>query len=125
VTSLVRSREKQQRLYDAWLARGKTGLPAAPPGKSKHEQGLAFDVAIPGGGSPEEWQRLGRLGKSMGLRWGGDFSRADPVHFEIPTEAKAEHAAEAAERAYEASRVRRSTLRTSGFAGARAAATAR
>ena len=104
VTSLVRSREEQQRLYDAWLARGKTGLPAAPPGKSKHEQGIAFDVAIAGGGSPEQWQRLGRLGKSMGLRWGGDFSRSDPVHFEIPTEAAAGRSADAAERAYEANR---------------------
>ena len=104
VTSLVRSREEQQRLYDAWLARGKTGLPAAPPGKSKHEQGLAFDVAIQGGGSPEQWQRLGQVGKSMGLRWGGDFSRADPVHFEIPTEAAAGRTADAAERAYEANR---------------------
>jgi lambda family phage tail tape measure protein len=104
VTSLVRSRDEQQRLYDAWLARGKTGLPAAPPGTSKHEQGLAFDVSIQGGGSPEQWQRLGQVGKSMGLRWGGDFSRADPVHFEIPTEVKADHAAEAAERAYEANR---------------------
>jgi hypothetical protein len=61
-------------------------------------------VAIEGGGSPEQWQRLGQVGKSMGLRWGGDFSRSDPVHFEIPTEAKADHAAEAAERAYEANR---------------------
>lgn len=104
VISLVRSREEQQRLYDAWLARGKTGLPAAPPGQSKHEQGLAFDVAIQGGGSPEQWQRLGQLGKSMGLRWGGDFSRADPVHFEVPTEAAAGRAAEAAERAYKANR---------------------
>jgi lambda family phage tail tape measure protein len=104
VTSLVRSREQQQRLYDAWLARAKTGLPAAPPGNSKHEQGLAFDVAIQGGGSPEQWQRLGRIGKSMGLRWGGDFARSDPVHFEIPTEAAATRAAEAAERAYEANR---------------------
>ncbi|MDG4603750.1 MAG: phage tail tape measure C-terminal domain-containing protein [Defluviicoccus sp.] len=104
VTSLIRSRDEQQRLYDAWLARGKTGLPVAPPGKSKHEQGLAFDVAVQGGGSQQQWQRLGELGKSLGMRWGGDFSRADPVHFEIPTEAQAEHAEEAARRALEANR---------------------
>ncbi|RSV15197.1 hypothetical protein CA235_09685 [Sphingomonas sp. ABOLF] len=43
VTSTTRSREKQQELYDAYLA-GKGPL-AAKPGTSNHERGQAIDIA--------------------------------------------------------------------------------
>jgi hypothetical protein len=44
VISGTRTNEKQQELYDAWIARGKTGNPVAKPGTSKHETGNAIDV---------------------------------------------------------------------------------
>jgi len=45
VTSGYRTREEQQRIYDAT-----TDGTAAAPGTSEHETGLAFDVAASGGG---------------------------------------------------------------------------
>src|SRR5438046_1562854 len=56
--------------------------PAAPPGRSKHEVGLAYDVRA-NGLTPAQIQRIGELGESIGLRWGGRFTpRPDPNHFE-------------------------------------------
>jgi hypothetical protein len=44
VNSAFRDSEKQKELYDAWIARGKTGMPVAPPGRSSHETGQAVDI---------------------------------------------------------------------------------
>jgi len=44
ITSGVRDREKQQRMYDAWVAGGKKGPVVAAPGTSKHETGNAVDI---------------------------------------------------------------------------------
>ena len=44
LNSAHRTREKQQELYDAYVARGKTGMPVAPPGTSSHESGRAIDI---------------------------------------------------------------------------------
>jgi len=89
VSSGFRSREKQAELYERWKA-GLSGLPAAPPGTSKHEIGLAVDVVWQKTGLREPfdggWQALGRLGERLGLVWGGRFSTPDPVHFELPAE---------------------------------------
>jgi LAS superfamily LD-carboxypeptidase LdcB len=77
VTSVLRSRAKQAKLYRAWKA-GRSRFPAALPGTSKHERGLAFDLVI----SPASYQRdVGLLWESWGGRWGGRFD--DPIHFEI------------------------------------------
>lgn len=77
VTSTVRSRRTQERLYREYLA-GRSRFPAAPPGTSKHERGLAFDLAV----RPESALRpLGELWESWGGRWGGRFR--DPIHFEV------------------------------------------
>jgi D-alanyl-D-alanine carboxypeptidase len=80
VTSVVRSQAKQRRLYNAYLARGKTGLPALPPGHSLHEHGLAWDMVV----KPEEYQPIvGQLWKRYGGQWGGDAKIGyDPVHFQ-------------------------------------------
>jgi hypothetical protein len=80
VTSSRRSYQDQARLYQAFLD-GKSELPAAPPGKSLHEFGLAFDLARPG---VQVWEddllpQLGALWNS----WGGHWSKTDPVHFEV------------------------------------------
>lgn len=59
--------------------------------KSKHLVGLAIDVApskdglTPWWGAPRNvWQRIGEIGKSFGLKWGGDFKGLnDCPHFEM------------------------------------------
>jgi hypothetical protein len=80
ITSMYRSPAAQAKLYNAWLRRGKTGLPAAPPGHSMHELGQAVDIAR--GVDPFQDQVLAFLGswwQSNGLGW----SPSDPVHFQL------------------------------------------
>lgn len=92
VISGRRSRAEQERLY----AQGRTApgpiVTHAPPGTSKHELGLAFDLApanaagLPDWGAPAAvWARLGELGEAEGLRWGGRWTDfPDRPHFELP-----------------------------------------
>jgi len=56
---------------------------------SKHEDGLAIDVcptdylSIKGWNpSGPEWQIIGKVGKKLGMRWGGDWKQEDLGHFE-------------------------------------------
>lgn len=75
LSSAYRSPTEQARLYRRYLA-GLSRFPAAPPGKSKHEQGRAVDIVA----RPEVLEALGRWWESIGGRWGGRFD--DPIHFE-------------------------------------------
>lgn len=45
INSAYRSVAKQKALYDAWIARGKTGGAVARPGNSRHNSGVAIDIA--------------------------------------------------------------------------------
>lgn len=75
VTSVRRSRAKQALLYRRYLA-GRSRFPAAPPGRSLHEYGLAFDMVT------EPRSALGILGswwRQLGGTYGG---RRDPIHFD-------------------------------------------
>lgn len=74
VTSAYRSRAEQTRLYRRYLA-GLSRFPAAPPGRSLHEQGRALDLVA----SDATLRRLGELWTAAGGRWGGE---RDPIHFE-------------------------------------------
>ena len=74
LTSTRRSRSEQIQLYTAYL-RGESRYPAAPPGRSMHELGLAFDYVA----DPQILEELGRIWTSVGGVWGG---RVDPIHFE-------------------------------------------
>ncbi len=56
-------------------------LPAAPPGYSKHELGLAFDIARLNV-DPFRDEALPILG-SIWKRIGGIWRPSDPVHFEV------------------------------------------
>ncbi len=80
VTSARRSAAKQQRLYDRWR-RGESDIPAAPPGGSLHQYGLAFDMARIGKDPLTDpllaW--LGQVWEYMGGKHGGS---RDPVHFQ-------------------------------------------
>ena len=80
VTSVYRSRAKQRRLYNAYI-RGESVFPAAPPGCSSHESGLAFDVVIRKGRDLDldALRELGKVWESWGGVWGGRFK--DPIHF--------------------------------------------
>ena len=81
VTSARRSIQKQQQLYDRYL-RGETVIPAAPPGRSLHGHGLAFDLARIGKNPLDDpllnW--LGEVWEYIGGKYGG---RRDPVHFQV------------------------------------------
>ena len=80
VTSARRSSAKQARLYDKYQ-RGESLIPAAPPGTSLHEFGLAFDMARIGKDPLNDpllnW--LGQVWTYYGGRHGG---ARDPVHFQ-------------------------------------------
>lgn len=81
VTSVRRSRAAQARLYRAYIE-GRSRLPAAPPGRSMHERGLAFDLARPLI-NPKEDPLLIELGE-LWISWGGTWGGAvDPVHFSV------------------------------------------
>lgn len=76
VTSTYRSYAQQARLYRRYLS-GLSPYPAAPPGRSLHERGLAFDMVV---NNAAYYPLLGRLWEQMGGRWGGRFN--DEIHFE-------------------------------------------
>jgi len=84
VTSTYRDAESQNALY----ARGRTGAGSivtnAKAGQSFHNYRVAFDVVPIVGGKPvwgtdgddwKLWQAVGRIGKDLGLEWGGDWVR--------------------------------------------------
>lgn len=81
VTSSRRSSRKQALLYMKWQ-RGQSKIPAAPPGRSLHEHGLAFDLARIGVDPLNDpllnW--LGQVWENVGGRHGG---ARDPVHFQV------------------------------------------
>ena len=76
ITSGVRDRAEQQKLYDAYIARGKTGMPVAKPGSSMHETGQAVDIDKI---SANAMDRLGILAK-YGLN---RPVAGDPVHVQL------------------------------------------
>lgn len=79
VTSAYRDPAKQARLYARYKA-GLSPYPAAAPGKSTHEQRLAFDIKL---SDPRYYASLGQLWESVDrrFRWGGRFN--DPIHFDV------------------------------------------
>jgi len=81
VTSAKRDRGKQEELYSRWQ-RGLSKIPAARPGTSLHEIGVAFDLARIGVDPLQDdllmW--LGEVWEYYGGKHGG---QRDPVHFQI------------------------------------------
>jgi len=87
VTSARRSRADQYRLYQKFL-RGESTIPAAPPGLSLHEHGLAFDMARLGTDPFEDHllNFLGEIWEEMGGKYGGQLGGGvDPVHYQANT----------------------------------------
>ena len=81
VTSAFRSPAKQAELYQKWLT-GQSPIPAAPPCRSLHNYGLAFDLARLGVDPMSDpllkW--LGSVWVQVGGSHGGE---RDPVHFAV------------------------------------------
>jgi len=75
VTSGFRDLNEQKVLYDEWRA-GRRRLPAAAPGKSAHNYGLAIDV----------WASNGQQAALMTFlrEAGGETVRGDPPHIQYP-----------------------------------------
>lgn len=78
ITSTKRSTSEQAALFRTAKQRG---LPAAPPGRSKHERGRAVDIVF----TPPDFAPVaGEVWEALGGKWGGRFKAYDPVHFEDP-----------------------------------------
>jgi hypothetical protein len=87
VSSVYRSYSRQLELWNRWNAYREQGYSSEeiadrfglftplPPGRSKHQYGLAFDVS----GPPEWLAWLGAVWNS----WGGRWNPGDRVHFEV------------------------------------------
>lgn len=89
----VRRRERQAWLYAQGRTRDGRVVTHAKPGETWHDPSVrrAFDVVLldPTGkawwSAPvERWERLGAIGKGLGLTWGGDFKAIrDLGHFQL------------------------------------------
>ena len=90
LTSKFRTLAKQQELYDDYKA-GKSNVQAAPPGKSMHNWGGAYDFNIINTNNGKvyntitpvsEWNQLGITSaiSPYGFIYGGNFQNADPIH---------------------------------------------
>lgn len=95
ITEGKRSSERQAELYQKGRnAQGEIVDPGAivtraKPGTSKHETGLAFDIAFADqNGKPtyksDKWDEVGSLAESLGLKWGKYFKGLrDLPHFQL------------------------------------------
>jgi len=88
VTSTLQTFEEQAELFAIGRTKPGKKVTNATAGESWHNFGLAFDVVPLVNGkavwdSPF-WNRIGALGKQVGLVWGGTFqSFKDKPHFEF------------------------------------------
>lgn len=87
VNSGFRSWPEQKFLHDGWQRRLPGFAPANRPGTSKHQNGIAFDIDVNGGGSNPVYVWLSRNATRFGfLR----TVRAEPWHWEfLPAKAAA------------------------------------
>lgn len=90
----LRTAAEQAELY----ARGRTKpgriVTYAKPGSSAHNFGLAYDCVPLRGGKAvwgtkgadlDLWWHVGRIGKSLGLEWAGDWTKFKEFpHFQVP-----------------------------------------
>ncbi|WP_084177458.1 LysM peptidoglycan-binding domain-containing protein [Geobacillus vulcani] len=89
ITQGLRTIEEQNELYAQGRTKPGKIVTNAKGGYSYHNFGLAFDFAIlnPDGSVSwnvdEKWKRVGAIGKSLGLEWGGDWKDfKDYPHFQ-------------------------------------------
>jgi len=88
ITAGFRTPEEQDALYEQGRTKPGKRVTNARAWQSYHNYGLAIDVVPMNAlGQPDwksnKWAEIGQIGKSVGLRWGGDFtSIKDQPHFE-------------------------------------------
>lgn len=90
VTNGYRSNAEQERLYNQGRTTPGPIVTKAKAGSSWHNHRLAFDVGVVDADGkitwPNDvplWDRIGKIGKSVGLNWGGDFvGFTDRPHFD-------------------------------------------
>ena len=75
VTSTYRSYTEQLSL---WNTRSRSPYPIAPPGRSWHGYGRAWDMV----GPAADLATAGAVWRSWGGTWGGGFGNVDPIHFQ-------------------------------------------
>lgn len=88
VTSGTRTYAEQDALFEQGRTKPGQIVTNARAGYSNHNFGVAFDVTIFDGAQPvwesPKYKTVGKLGKSLGLTWGGDWqSISDEPHFEL------------------------------------------
>jgi D-alanyl-D-alanine dipeptidase len=90
ITSGTRTFSEQAALYAKGRTQPGAKVTNAKPGSSWHNFGLAYDLTLFQGDKNPVWEHpaydlAGKIGKDLGLRWGGDFkSIVDRPHFERP-----------------------------------------
>ena len=94
ITNTLRTMVEQQALYDQGRSKPGKIVTWAKPGSSAHNYGLAFDFVPLRMGKPvwgtkgadlELWMRCGHIGETLGLEWGGRWTKKpDMPHFQIP-----------------------------------------
>ena len=92
ITQGLRTIEEQNRLYAQGRTKPGRIVTNARGGYSYHNFGLAFDFCVcdvirgklvPNWNLDQRWFRVGQLGRSLGLEWGGDWkSFKDYPHFQ-------------------------------------------
>ena len=87
ITEGHRTNKRQQELYEQGRTTPGSIVTNAKAGQSIHNYRCAFDVVFINGGynrSDKDWQSIGKLGKSVGLSWGGDWKEfKDRPHFDL------------------------------------------
>jgi peptidoglycan LD-endopeptidase CwlK len=92
ITQGLRTIEEQNRLYAQGRTKPGKIVTNARGGYSYHNFGLAFDFCVcdvvkgslaPNWKVDRRWLRVGQIGKSLGLEWGGDWKKfKDYPHFQ-------------------------------------------
>lgn len=90
VTSGNRTQAEQDALYAQGRTKTKPGPVVTWTRKSRHIGGRAIDLTLFQGKNPvwesKHYATAGRIGKELGLVWGGDWKRTpDRPHFELPS----------------------------------------
>jgi len=87
ITEGYRTLARQQELYNQGRTTPGAIVTNAKAGESLHNWKCAFDVVFVNGGynrPNKDWQAIGKIGKSIGLEWGGDWvSFQDRPHFQL------------------------------------------
>lgn len=87
ITSTYRDNQSQDELYAQGRTRPGKIVTNARGGQSYHNYRVAFDF-VPVIGGKAVWndlalfRRLGKIGKSLGLEWGGDWKFRDYPHLQ-------------------------------------------